>query len=83
MSRCCWPSRCTRSQSIKKSSPYLFSVAGIKTLEALDKPSHEVHLGFKLRVYGNYVMDFALIENMITLDNSPDFGVHIGLSRRF
>lgn len=62
---------------------YLFSEAGIKTLEALDKPSHEVHLGFKWRVYGNYVMDFALIENVITLDNSPDFGVHLGLSRRF
>lgn len=38
------------------------------------------HLGFIWRLSKAYVLDFALIANIITMDNSPDFGLHLGLS---
>jgi hypothetical protein len=59
---------------------YLYCDAAIKTLRELNKPSHEIHLGFKYRISSTYMIDFALIENIITMDNSPDFGIHLGLS---
>ena len=59
---------------------YLYSSAAIKTLKALDEAAHEVHLGFKWRLADKYMLDFAIIENIITMDNSPDFGLHLGLS---
>lgn len=59
---------------------YLYTSAAIKNLESLDEAAHEVNLGFKWRVGQRYMIDFALIENIITLDNSPDFGLHLGLS---
>lgn len=62
---------------------YVYGSAVIKTLEALDKASHEVHLGFRWRLNQTYMLDFALIENIITMDNSPDFGLHLGLNAAF
>jgi hypothetical protein len=62
---------------------YVYGSAVIKTLEALDKASHEVHLGFRWRLDKAYMVDFALIENIITMDNSPDFGLHLGLNAAF
>lgn len=62
---------------------YLYGSAVIETFEALDKASHEVHLGFRWRLDKTYTLDFALIENIITMDNSPDFGLHLGLNAAF
>jgi hypothetical protein len=62
---------------------YLYSGPDIKNVDKLDDPSHEVHLGFRwnCRHYG--MIEFALIENVITFNNSPDFGLHAGWSYLF
>lgn len=62
---------------------YLYSSAGIKNIASLDQPSHEVHLGFKWRLGPVYTFEAALIENIITMDNSPDFGLHAGVGLHF
>ena len=45
--------------------------------------SNEITLGYKREFRENIVLELGLIENAITYDNSPDFGLHAGLSRRF
>ena len=61
---------------------YLYSGASIRNIDGLDEASHEVHFGFKWKTkYG--MMEFALIENVITMSNSPDFGLHGGWSFHF
>lgn len=45
--------------------------------------SHEVTLGWKWEVVSKTVIEIGLIENLISFDNSPDFGIHAGLVRRF
>ena len=45
--------------------------------------SHEVTLGWKWEVLSKTVIEIGLIENLISFDNSPDFGIHVGLVRRF
>ncbi len=61
---------------------YLYSEASIKNINELDEASHEVHLGFKWKTkYG--MIEFALIENVITMSNSPDFGLHGGWGFQF
>jgi len=62
---------------------YLFNGPAIKNVDGLDEPSHEVHLGFKWRVGQYGLIEFALVENIITMDNSPDFGLHLGWSYVF
>lgn len=48
----------------------------------LDEHVFEMSLG--VRWYRNdYILDVGFIENIFWYDNSPDFGVHIGLKRRF
>jgi hypothetical protein len=45
--------------------------------------SHEVTLGWKWEARPRMVIEVGLIENLIAFDNSPDFGIHVGLVRRF
>ena len=45
--------------------------------------SHEVTLGWKWEALSKTVIEVGLIENLISFDNSPDFGLHVGLVRRF
>lgn len=68
------------SPALALMTQYLYSSAVIETIPALDNASHEVHLGFKWLLSKTCVLDFALIENIITMDNSPDFGLHLGVS---
>ncbi len=56
---------------------YLYSTSVIERIQGLDEPSHELHLGLKFRIGKRSVMDFSIIENIITMDNSPDFGIHL------
>jgi hypothetical protein len=61
---------------------YLYSGASIKNIDVLDEASHEVHFGFKWKTkYG--MLEFAIIENVVTMSNSPDFGVHGGWGFHF
>jgi hypothetical protein len=54
----------------------------MKNLGALDEPAHEIHLGAKWRG-GRVTAEAALIENIITYNNSPDFGFAFGLKVPF
>ena len=61
---------------------YLYSGPSIRNIDVLDEASHEVHFGFKWKTkYG--MIEFALIENIITMSNSPDFGLHGGWGFHF
>jgi hypothetical protein len=42
-----------------------------------------VTLGWRGEILERTVLEIGLIENVVTYDNSPDFGVHIGLAYRF
>ena len=43
---------------------------------------HEVDLGFKWRTSKNGELEFAMIENVFTFANGPDFGLHLAYSLR-
>ncbi len=45
--------------------------------------SYEITLGWKWEMIRKFVFELGLIENVIIYDNSPDFGVHLGMSHRF
>jgi thioredoxin-related protein len=62
---------------------YLVSQGVAKDLGSFSDPSHEITLGWKWEIVERTVFEFGLIENLIHFDNSPDFGVHAGLTVRF
>ncbi len=45
--------------------------------------SNEVTLGWKAEVRKLGVLELGLIENIVTFDNSPDFGIHAAFTQRF
>jgi hypothetical protein len=45
--------------------------------------SHEITVGWKWEVVSKTLVEVGLIENLISFDNSPDFGLHAGVVRRF
>jgi thiol-disulfide isomerase/thioredoxin len=52
-------------------------------LDAFRDASHEVTLGWKIELIDRGVLEIGLVENIITFDNSPDFGIHAGWTQRF
>jgi thiol-disulfide isomerase/thioredoxin len=62
---------------------YLITEGVAKDLGDLSSPSNEITLGAKWEVVKGTVLEFGLIENVITLGNSPDFGIHLGITTRF
>jgi len=52
-------------------------------LGPFSEPSYEVTLGWKWEMKPKMVFELGLIENIITFDNSPDFGIHAGITSRF
>ncbi|SHJ38614.1 Protein of unknown function [Desulfatibacillum alkenivorans DSM 16219] len=61
---------------------YLYSDGSCKDLWGFKEPSHEVTLGFKGRLTKRLVWELGILENIIAYDNSPDFGLHWGLTFR-
>lgn len=57
---------------------YMPTEAAIENIRGLNEPSHEVHLGLKYQTENLGLIEFGVIENVITFDNSPDFGFHLG-----
>jgi hypothetical protein len=70
----------TLSDNLALIAQYLYSTAVIKGIDGLDKASHELHLGVNFKVGKKAILGVSLIENIITMDNSPDFGIHVGLN---
>jgi len=61
----------------------LATEAQTEDLGPFSESSYEVMLGWKWEVKTKVVLEFALIENIIVFDNSPDFGIHAGITSRF
>jgi Protein of unknown function (DUF3187) len=62
---------------------YLWTQGLVPGFAPFSAPSNEVTLGWKWELAGPTLLEAGVIENLFSFDNSPDFGVHIGLSRRF
>jgi len=57
---------------------YQVHEGAVKNFGTFSNPAHEVTLGFKWLMPHGGVFEFGLIENFIIIDNSSDFGIHIG-----
>ena len=62
---------------------YLITSGGLDSLDDLSRPSHEITAGFKWKLGRAYVLETAIIENIINPYNSPDFGVHFSVTVRW
>lgn len=49
----------------------------------LSEFSNEITLGAKWEIVNGTVLEFGLIENILTFGNSPDFGLHLAVKSRF
>jgi len=49
----------------------------------LNRTTSRARNGAKGEPWSGGVVELGLIENVIAHDNSPDFGVHVGLTQRF
>ncbi len=62
---------------------YLWTGGQAVDLGPFSESSNEIVLGWKWEAVLGGVLEVGLIENVITFDNSPDFGVHAGWMQRF
>ena len=62
---------------------YLVTEGLIEDFAPFSDESNEITLGYKWEVRNRGVLEIGLIENIISFDNSPDFGFHVGFSQRF
>lgn len=62
---------------------WLASQGAVDEYPPFSKPSHEVTVGWKGEIADLGVLELGLLENVITFDNSPDFGIHVGYAKRF
>ena len=62
---------------------YMAVEGACKNLGPFSDPSHEVTLGLKVRLAPDTLLEAGLLENIIVYANSPDFGIHAGITRRF
>ena len=62
---------------------YLGTQGVAKDLGVFSDTSNELVLGWKWEVRPNGVLEIGLLENVISFDNSPDFGVHAAWTQRF
>ncbi len=62
---------------------YLITEGVVDNLGDLSDPSHEITLGAKWEIKSGTVLEFGLVENVVTPGNSPDFGLHFGITSRF
>lgn len=62
---------------------YLVSEGVAHDYHVFSSASHEITLGAKLAVDRRSLIEVGLLENIIIFDNSPDFGIHVGLKTVF
>jgi hypothetical protein len=62
----------------------ILSTEGVATeFDPFSRTSNEVVFGWKWECNDAGVLEVGLLENIITFDNSPDFGVHAAFTQRF
>ena len=57
----------------------LISQGVARDLREFSDPSYEITFGGKFEIVPRVVLEAGLIENVVTFDNSPDFGLHLGI----
>ncbi len=62
---------------------YLFTEGLIEDFEPFSEASNEITLGWKWEAIPRGTLEVGLIENVVSFDNGPDFGIHTGFSYRF
>jgi hypothetical protein len=62
---------------------YLHAEGAAADFGPFSKSSNEVVVGMKWEPTTAGVLEIGLIENIVTFDNSPDFGIHAGWTQRF
>lgn len=62
---------------------YLYGEGVVSGCGELSEPSHELHLGVKWRSGSGGIWQFALVENFINFNNSPDYGLAFAYTRPF
>ncbi len=62
---------------------WLASEGAAEDFDPFSEPANEITLGWKGEIASQGVLEIGLIENVFTVDNSPDFGIHIGYIQRF
>ena len=62
---------------------YLVSSPTVRDLYEFDRPTHECVVGLKKVFNRTYTLECGILENLFIFSNSPDFGLHVGLSRMF
>lgn len=61
----------------------LVNTGAARDFYQFSEASHEITFGCKVETVAGTVLELGLIENLFRFDNSPDFGVHFGVSRTF
>lgn len=61
---------------------YLWNEEALEGFDSFSKSSNEMDLGLQWFIPREGYLEFAIVENFITLDNSPDFGLHLAYSRQ-
>ena len=62
---------------------YLITEGLVRDFSPFSETSNEITIGWKMEMVSKGVLEFGLIENIISFDNSPDFGFHLGYTQRF
>lgn len=62
---------------------HLWSRGALDGYGVYSRPSNEIGLGLKIEMSAGAVFEIGITENLVYFDNSPDFGVHMGLSMLF
>ena len=62
---------------------YMITSGSAVGLTDLSLPIHEVVAGFKWEPFPGVLLELAIVENIINPHNSPDFGVHVGVTFRW
>jgi hypothetical protein len=62
---------------------YVLSEGVARERSPFNENAHEIGIGWKWEATRGTLWEFGLIENAVTADNSPDFGLHVGFKHRF
>jgi hypothetical protein len=62
---------------------WMITSGAVDRLEDLSRPVHEITAGFKWELRTGILIELAIVENVINFQNSPDFGVHAGVTIRW
>jgi len=60
-----------------------WSQGAVRGLESFSEASYEISLGAKILLADNLLFELSVVENIVNFENSPDFGLHTGVTVQF